>query len=126
MLVSNISLNPSMTSWCARAIKDRSLAWLKTLTISAPNRKPAPRGDRPHPSISSGSDQRRSHIAPSWGTSCLRSNSRILSTVSISGERPPCTQSTAPLELPVVPLLYPDAPVPGAPVLDGDPPFRLG
>ena len=37
-------------------------------------------------------------MAPSWGTSCLRSNRRILSTVSISGERPPWTQRMEPVE----------------------------
>ena len=36
-------------------------------------------------------------MAPSWGTSCLRSMSRILSTVSMRGERPPWTQRTAPV-----------------------------
>src|ERR1700743_1554316 len=86
--------------------------------MSAPNRNPAPRGDKPQPSISSGSDQRRSHIAPSCGTSCLRSKIRILSTVSIRGDSPPWTQSTAPLVFPGVPVLHPDAPEPGAPVLD--------
>lgn len=38
---------------------------------------PAPRGLSPQPSISSGSDHSRSHMAPSWGTSCLRSMLRI-------------------------------------------------
>ena len=36
-------------------------------------------------------------MAPSWGTSCLRSMSRILSTVSMRGLRPPWTQRTAPV-----------------------------
>ncbi|KAL1847677.1 hypothetical protein VTK73DRAFT_10296 [Phialemonium thermophilum] len=117
MLASNISLNPSMTSWCARAIRLRSLRWLNTFTMSPPKRKPAPRGERPQPSISSGSDHRRSHMAPSCGTSCLRSSRRILSTVSISGLSPPCTQSTAPAGLPTEPPLDPDAPDPGGPVL---------
>ncbi len=40
----------------------------------------------------SGSDHIRSHIAPSWGTSCFRSKMRIWSRVLIEGERPPCTQ----------------------------------
>lgn len=40
----------------------------------------------------SGSDQRRSHIGPSWGTSCLRSMDRIWSSVWMDGDRPPCTQ----------------------------------
>lgn len=29
---------------------------------------------------------------PSWGTSCVRSNERMWSKVSIEGERPPCRQ----------------------------------
>src|SRR3569833_1768810 len=128
MLASNISLKPSKTSWWARAMRLRSLRWLNVLTISAPNKKPAPRGDRPQPSISSGSDHSRSHMAPSCGTSCLRSSSRILSTVSMSGLRPPCTQSTAPAGLPTEPPLEPDAPDPGGPVRAGaDTPLgRLG
>ncbi len=36
-------------------------------------------------------------MAPSWGTSCLRSIKRILSTVSMSGLKPPWTQRTAPV-----------------------------
>ena len=32
---------------------------------SPPNKYPAPRGDNPHPNISSGSDHSKSHIAPS-------------------------------------------------------------
>lgn len=42
--------------------------------------------------LPSGSDQRRSHMGPSWGTSCLRSMVRIWSSVWMEGERPPCTQ----------------------------------
>jgi hypothetical protein len=38
------------------------------------------------------SDQRRSHIGPSWGTSWIRSIDRIWSSVSIDGESPPCKQ----------------------------------
>ena len=93
--------------------------------MSAPKRKPAPRGERPQPSISSGSDHKRSHIAPSCGTSCLRSRRRILSTVSIRGERPPWTQRTAPPGLELVPPLKLDAPVPGAPVREGAEDFGL-
>lgn len=40
----------------------------------------------------SGSDHRRSHMGPSWGTSCFRSIVRIWSKVWMEGERPPCTQ----------------------------------
>src|SRR5277367_3908009 len=87
-----------MTSWWARAISDRSFFQLKWRTMSAPKRKPAPRGERPQPSISSGSDHSRSHMAPSWGTSCLRSMRRILSTVSMRGLSPPRTQRMAPVE----------------------------
>jgi len=42
--------------------------------------------------LPSGSDQSRSHMGPSWGTSCLRSMVRIWSSVWMDGERPPCTQ----------------------------------
>lgn len=58
-------------------------------------------------------------MAPSWGTSCLRSRSRILSIVSIKGLRPPCTHSTAPLSPPREPPLDPDALVPAGPVFMG-------
>lgn len=46
----------------------------------------------PHPQRSSGSDQSRSHIGPSWGTSWTRSKSRMWSNESMLGERPPCKQ----------------------------------
>lgn len=46
----------------------------------------------PPPPSPSGSDQSRSHMGPSWGTSCFRSIVRIWSRVWIDGERPPCTQ----------------------------------
>lgn len=36
--------------------------------MSCPNVYPAPRGEIPQPYLSSGSDHRRSHIGPSWGT----------------------------------------------------------
>ena len=42
--------------------------------------------------IPSGSDQSRSHMPPSWGTSCFRSIDRIWSRVVMEGERPPWTQ----------------------------------
>jgi hypothetical protein len=42
---------------------------------------PAPRGLNPQPSMSSGSLHSRSHMAPSWGTSCLRSMVRICSHI---------------------------------------------
>ena len=42
--------------------------------------------------MSSGSDHIKSHMAPSCGTSCLRSITRIWSSELIDGERPPCTQ----------------------------------
>lgn len=37
---------------------------------------------------------RRSHIAPSCGTSCLRLMERIWSRVLMAGERPPWTQKS--------------------------------
>ena len=46
----------------------------------------------PHPDRSSGSDQSKSHIGPSWGTSWTRSSARIWSNVSIEGDKPPCKQ----------------------------------
>ena len=69
------------------------LDWLNCVTTSEPNRYPAPLGDTPHPWVSSGSDHRRSHMGPSWGTSCFRSMVRIWSRVWMLGERPPCTQN---------------------------------
>lgn len=53
---------------------------------------PAPRGDIPQPQRSSGSDHKRSHMAPSWGTSWTRSKLLTLSRVSIDGDSPPCKQ----------------------------------
>jgi hypothetical protein len=67
--------------------------------------------------LPSGSLQSKSHIAPSCGTSCLRSKKRIVSIVSTNGLRPPCTHNTAPLR-PGPPAELPqsaEAPVPGAP-----------
>lgn len=47
----------------------------------------------PQPQRSSGSDHKRSHIGPSWGTSWTRSKLRMLSRVSIDGDSPPCKQN---------------------------------
>lgn len=58
-------------------------------------------------------------MAPSWGTSCLRSSRRILSTESTRGERPPCTQRMAPVELLREPEEEDVADVPAGPVLEG-------
>ena len=70
--------------------------------------------------IPSGSLQRRSHMAPSCGTSCFRSSSRIMSTVSTRGLNPPCTQRTAPPDVAFdEPPASPVAPEPGGPVLFG-------
>ena len=54
-------------------------------------------------------------MAPSWGTSCFLSSRRILLTVSTSGDRPPCTQSTAPPGEAVEEDGRDDADVPGGP-----------
>ena len=54
---------------------------------------PAPLGLTPQPCVSSGSDQRRSHIGPSWGTSCFLSIVLIWSNVCMLGDNPPCTQN---------------------------------
>ena len=86
-------LYPSMTSWCALATSVNPLLWLKASEISCPNVYPAPRGLMPQPHRSSGSLQSRSHIGPSWGTSWIRSNCRMLSRVSMLGERPPWRQN---------------------------------
>jgi hypothetical protein len=86
--------------------------------MSAPKRKPAPRGERPQPEISttpkknsldfvsralcaksrvarekrkcapSGSDHSRSHIGPSWGTSCFLSIARICIQVNEQSKNP--------------------------------------
>ena len=56
---------------------------------------PAPRGEGRHPVMpmfGSGSDQRRSQIGPSFGTSPARSSSRTSSMDESDGERPPCKQ----------------------------------
>jgi len=46
----------------------------------------------PQPHRSSGSDHKRSHIGPSWGTSWTRSRLRTLSRFSIDGDKPPWRQ----------------------------------
>lgn len=56
--------------------------------MSYPNVNPAPLGDTLNPALSSGSDQSKSHIGPSWGISWALSNCLILSKVSIDGESP--------------------------------------
>jgi hypothetical protein len=116
-------LNPSMTNWWALAISLKLLVWLNCSEISwnkriwqcqhirwhaisttiicdwphnlctCPKVYPAPRGEIPQPHRSSGSDHRRSHIGPSWGTSWTRSKFRMLSRVSIDGDNPPCKQN---------------------------------
>ena len=60
-----------MSIWWALQIISMLLVSLKVCTTSTKNKKPAPCGDKPQPSISSGSDQSRSHrcVAPpvySW------------------------------------------------------------
>lgn len=52
---------------------------------------PAPRGLTAQSSMSSGSDHMRSQKLPSCGISWFLSINRIWSTVTMSGERPPCT-----------------------------------
>lgn len=42
--------------------------------------------------LPSGSDHKRSHMGPSWGTSCFLSMVRIWSKVWMDGDKPPCTQ----------------------------------
>ncbi len=54
----------SMTSWWARLMSVSPLLWLKFSDMSWPKVYPAPRGDIPHPPLSSGSDHNRSHIGP--------------------------------------------------------------
>jgi hypothetical protein len=112
-------LYPSITNWWARATSLRLLVWLncsdmswkwkphrwgqdwrKIMAISRrygvsstwPKVYPAPRGDMPQPHLSSGSDHRRSHIGPSWGTSWTRSKLRTLSRFSMDGDKPPWRQ----------------------------------
>lgn len=84
---------PSITNWCARATSVSPLLWLNASEMSCPNVYPAPRGDIPHPQRSSGSDHSKSHMGPSWGTSCTRSMERTWSRVSMDGESPPCKQN---------------------------------
>lgn len=59
-------------------------------------------------------------MAPSWGTSCFRSSSLILSTESTRGERPPCTQRIAPVSFRRDPFAEDVAPVPAGPTRDGE------
>lgn len=61
--------------------------------ITWPKVYPAPLGEIPQPQRSSGSDHRRSHMGPSWGTSCTRSKLRMLSRVSMDGDNPPWRQN---------------------------------
>lgn len=88
----NILLDTSIISWWARAIILRLLVWLNCSAMSWPKVQPAPRGFMPHPARSSGSDQTRSHIGPSWGTSWNLLRVLMLSKVSMLGESPPCKQ----------------------------------
>ena len=54
--------------------EEQTLKSGQCLDISTwPNVYPAPLGEMPQPPLSSGSLQRRSHMGPSWGTSCRRS-----------------------------------------------------
>lgn len=69
----------------------RLLVWLNYSEISFPNKYPAPLGEIPHPEVMlSGSDQSKSHIGPSCGTSYILSSYLILSSVSRDGDNPPC------------------------------------
>ena len=72
----------------------KSMAIIRRYGISStwPKVYPAPRGDMPQPHRSSGSDHRRSHIGPSWGTSWTRSKLRTLSRFSMDGDKPPWRQ----------------------------------
>lgn len=65
-----------------------------SLVTFEPNSQPAPLGLMAQLSTSSGSDQTRSQNAPLCGISWLRSMVRIWSSVLMSGESPPWTQST--------------------------------
>ena len=49
------------------------LLWLNVSEMSWPNVYPAPRGEMPHPPLSSGSDHSRSHMGP-WITRTKRSD----------------------------------------------------
>lgn len=85
-------LQPFITSWWARAINFKSFEWLNYSEMSWPKEQPAPLGEIPHPHLSSGSDQSRSQMGPSCGTSMILSSCLIQSSVSMLGERPPCKQ----------------------------------
>lgn len=69
---------------------DNKTGWV---SITWPKVYPAPRGEIPQPHRSSGSDHKRSHMGPSWGTSWTRSKFRMLSRVSMDGDSPPCRQN---------------------------------
>ena len=96
----NIHLYPSITSWWARQMRlakthgqtqkvsmcsegqqHTAALYLSLFMVlnfsqtSSPNKYPAPRGDKPQPSISSGSDHIKSHMGPSCGTSAQQCNS---------------------------------------------------
>lgn len=70
---------------------------------------PAPRGLSPQPSISSGSDHSRSHMAPSCGTSCLRSMVLICSS---SGSQPSTVIGQPAVRAMHLPLICASAPAP--------------
>lgn len=69
---------------------------IEETTSSIKSHVPAPRGDSPQPTRSSGSDQTKSDIGPSWGTSWKRSKARASSSVWILGDRPPWRQKILP------------------------------
>lgn len=69
---------------------DNKTGWV---SVTWPKVYPAPRGEIPQPHRSSGSDHKRSHMGPSWGTSWTRSKFRMLSRVSMDGDSPPCRQN---------------------------------
>ena len=98
-------LNCATTSEPKRYLQEYTIVWEKfdeqlLVILDAIgllyNRKktyPAPLGLTPQPCVSSGSDQRRSHIGPSCGTSCFLSIVLIWSNVCMLGDNPPCTQN---------------------------------
>lgn len=71
------------------------IEWRKerAIVFTWPKVYPAPLGDIPQPQRSSGSDHKRSHMGPSWGTSWTRSKLRMLSRVSMDGDNPPWRQN---------------------------------
>ena len=60
----NIQDPTSITSWWARDTSVSPLLWLKVSEMSWPKVYPAPRGEMPHPPLSSGSDHSKSHMGP--------------------------------------------------------------